>query len=147
MAGGGGAAPGEVNAEPNVVPMIDIMLVMLIIFIVSQPLSRMALDIQVPPKETASKSNAASNQIVLELTADGGYAINTQPVPVDQLDTQIHAIFDTRPAKLLFVKSAPARKYQEVIDAMDVARGAGVQVIGFTPADRPGAAPTAPAGQ
>lgn len=136
MAGGTSSAPGEVSAEPNVIPMIDIMLVMLIIFMVSQPLSRMALDIQVPPQETAAaRPAAASNQIVLELTADGGYAINTQPVPQDQLDTQIHAIFDNRPAKLMFVKSAPQRKYQEVIDAMDVARGAGVQVIGFTPAE------------
>lgn len=136
MAGGSSTASGDISAEPNVIPMIDIMLVMLIIFMVSQPLSRMALDIQVPPQETAAaRPAAASNQIVLELTADGGYAINTQPVPHDQLDTQIHAIFDNRPAKLLFIKSAPLRKYQEVIDAMDVARGAGVQVIGFTPAE------------
>ncbi len=140
MAGGGSAGPGEVNSEPNVIPMIDIMLVMLIIFMVSQPLARMAIDIQVPPQETAAaKPSAASNQIVLELTADGGYSINTQPVPKDQLDTQIHAIYDNRPAKLLFVKSAPDRVYQEVIDAMDVARGAGVQVIGFTPAEAGGA--------
>ena len=138
MAGGGSAAPGEVTSEPNVIPMIDIMLVMLIIFMVSQPLARMALDVQVPPQEQASKSNANSNQIVLELTEDGGYAINTQPVPKDQLDTQIHAIFDTRPAKLMFIKSAGGRTYQDVIDAMDVARGAGVQVIGFTPAPQPG---------
>ena len=139
MAGGSSAAPGEVTAEPNVIPMIDIMLVMLIIFMVSQPLARMAIDIQVPPQETATKSTAQSNQIVLELTADGGYSINTQPVPKDQLDTQIHAIFDNRPAKLMFVKSAPERTYQDVIDAMDIARGAGVQVIGFTPveANRP----------
>lgn len=126
---------GGIVSEPNVIPMIDIMLVMLIIFMVSQPLSRMALDVQVPPQEQQTKSDAKSNQIVLELTADGGYAINTQPVPVDQLDTQMHAIFDARPAKLLFVKSAPTRIYQDVIDAMDIARGAGVQVIGFTPAD------------
>ena len=140
MAGGGSAGPGEVSSEPNVIPMIDIMLVMLIIFMVSQPLARMALDVQVPPQETAAaRPAAASNQIVLELTADGGYAINSQPVPIDQLDTQIHAIFDNRPAKLLFVKSAGDRKYQEVIDAMDVARGAGVQVIGFTPAEKPAA--------
>jgi biopolymer transport protein ExbD len=139
MAGGPSSAPGEVSAEPNVIPMIDIMLVMLIIFMVSQPLSRMALDVQVPPQETATKSTAASNQIVLELTADGGYAINTQPVPKEQLDTQIHAIFDTRPAKLMFVKSDPNRVYQDVIEAMDVARGAGVQVIGFTPAPPGGA--------
>jgi biopolymer transport protein ExbD len=135
MAGGTSTTPGEVTAEPNVIPMIDIMLVMLIIFMVSQPLSRQAMDIQVPPQETATKSTAQSNQIVLELTADGGYAINTQPVPRDQLDTQIHAIYDSRPAKLLFLKSSPDRTYQDVIEAMDIARGAGVQVIGFTPAE------------
>ncbi|HSE67636.1 MAG TPA: biopolymer transporter ExbD [Gemmatimonadales bacterium] len=138
MAMSTGDASGGIQSEPNVIPMIDIMLVMLIIFMVSQPLSRMALDVQVPPQEQQTKSDAKSNQIVLELTADGGYAINTQPVPVDQLDTQLHAIFDARPAKLLFVKSAPTRLYQDVIDAMDVARGAGVQVIGFTPADAEG---------
>jgi len=135
MAMSTGDASGGIQSEPNVIPMIDIMLVMLIIFMVSQPLSRMALDVQVPPQEQQTKSDAKSNQIVLELTADGGYAINTQPVPVDQLDTQMHAIFDARPAKLLFVKSAPTRIYQDVIDAMDIARGAGVQVIGFTPID------------
>ena len=70
---------------------------------------------------------------MLELTDDGGYAINGQPVPKDQLDTQIHAIFDPRPAKLLFIKAGPNRIYQDVIEAMDVARGAGVQIIGFTP--------------
>jgi biopolymer transport protein ExbD len=141
MAMSTGDASGGIQSEPNVIPMIDIMLVMLIIFMVSQPLSRMALDVQVPPQEQQTKSDAKSNQIVLELTADGGYAINTQPVPVDQLDTQLHAIFDARPAKLLFVKSAPTRIYQDLIDAMDVARGAGVQVIGFTPADAEGPPP------
>jgi len=141
MAMSTGDASGGIQSEPNVIPMIDIMLVMLIIFMVSQPLSRMALDVQVPPQEQQTKSDAKSNQIVLELTADGGYAINTQPVPVDQLDTQMHAIFDARPAKLLFVKSAPTRIYQDVIDAMDIARGAGVQVIGFTPADAEGPPP------
>jgi biopolymer transport protein ExbD len=70
---------------------------------------------------------------VLELGDDGGYAINGQPVPKDQLDTQIHAIYDARPAKLLFIKAGQNRIYQDVIDAMDVARGAGVQIIGFTP--------------
>lgn len=127
-----GGARGAVNSEPNVVPMIDILLVLLIIFMISQPLSRMTVHIQVPPLETAV-SNAPSSQIVLEITPDGGYQINGQPVPSNQLDTQIHAVFDNRPAKLLFIKPAPNRIYQEVIKAMDIARGAGVQVIGFTP--------------
>lgn len=129
-----GSRPGHINSEPNVVPMIDVLLVLLIIFMISQPLSRMGIDVQVPPK-TEAVSDAPSNQIVLELLADGSYAINAQPVPFAQLDTQIHAIYDPRPVKLMFIKAAPTRIYQEVIEAMDVARGAGVQVIGFTPKD------------
>ena len=132
MAGGGGTPRGEVSSEPNVIPMIDIMLVLLIIFMISQPLTRMAIDVQVPPPVTNQQAGP-STQIVLEIAADGTYNINGQPFPKEQLDTQIHAIFDPRPSKLLFMKPAPNRVYQEVIDAMDVARGAGVQVIGFTP--------------
>ena len=127
----GGSHDG-ISAEPNVIPMIDIMLVLLIIFMISQPLTRMAIDVQVPPPVT-SQASGPSTQIVLEIAADGSYNINGQPVPKDQLDSQIHAIFDQRPAKLLFLKPAVNRVYQEVIDAMDVARGAGIQVIGFTP--------------
>jgi biopolymer transport protein TolR len=133
MAGMSSGGRGVVSSEPNVVPMIDILLVLLIIFMITQPLSRMAMDVQVPPPEPPTVSKTPPSQIVLELTDDGGYAINGQPVPKDQLDTQIHAIYDQRPAKLLFIKAGPNRIYQDVINAMDVARGAGVQIIGFTP--------------
>jgi len=123
---------GSVSSEPNVIPMIDILLVLLIIFMISQPLARMAIDVQVPPAESAPNSGP-STQIVLEILADGNFAINGQPVPPGQLDVQIHAIYDNRPAKIIFLKSDPNRTYQEAIEAMDVVRGAGVQVIGFTP--------------
>jgi biopolymer transport protein TolR len=146
MAGMPTGVRGGLASEPNVVPMIDILLVLLIIFMITQPLSRMALDVQVPPPEPPVVSKAPPTQIVLELTRDGGYQINGQPVPKNQLDAQLHAIYDSRPAKLMFVKAAPERIYQEVIEAMDIARGAGVQVIGFTPREA-GAAPAQPQAQ
>ncbi|MEZ4589120.1 MAG: biopolymer transporter ExbD, partial [Gemmatimonadales bacterium] len=124
------AGSTSVRAEPNVIPMIDILLVLLIIFMISQPLARMAIDVQVPPAQSAPASGP-STQIVLEIMADGNYSINGQPVPPGQLDVQIHAIYDNRPAKIIFLKSDPNRTYQEAIEAMDVVRGAGVQVIGF----------------
>ena len=129
-----GATP---NKDPNVVPMIDILLVLLIIFMMQVPLRRQTMDVQVPPPTPPNqqRSSAPSNNIVLELKGDGSYAINGTAVPKNQLDAKFHEIFDNRPQKLMFLKSAPNRKYQEVIDAMDIARGAGVQVIGFTPPD------------
>ena len=133
MATGGSA--GGVTSDINVTPMIDVLLVLLIIFMIIQPLNRQTIPIQVPPPQNTAVASGPSNQIVLELRDDGSYAINGQDVPKDQLDTQIHAIYDARPVKLLFVKPGLNRIYSDVIEAMDVARGAGVLVIGFTPAD------------
>ena len=135
MAMSAGGSSHGVQSDINVTPMIDVLLVLLIIFMITQPLSRMALDVQIAPPNTQAPANAKSDQIVLELLDDGSYAINSQPVPKDQLDTQFHAIYDARPAKLLFLKPGVNRVYQDVVEAMDLARGAGVQVIGFTPVE------------
>jgi biopolymer transport protein ExbD len=131
-----GTNQGQLSSEINVTPMIDVLLVLLIIFMITQPLSRRAFDVQVPPEQQQQRQQQQqSSQIVLELRADGSYAINNQTVTLAGLDAAIHQIYDTRPAKLMFVKAAPTRKYLDVVEAMDIARGAGVQVIGFTPAD------------
>ena len=132
-----GSGDGGLTSEINVTPMIDVLLVLLIIFMITQPMSRRAFDVQVPPEQRQQQQQQQqSAQIVLELRPDGSYAINNQPVQLTELDRSIHQIYDARPAKLLFIKAAPSRKYAEVVEAMDIARGAGVQVIGFTPADQ-----------
>jgi biopolymer transport protein ExbD len=140
--GSGGAGGTAVKSDINVTPMIDVLLVLLIIFMITLPLSRRAFDVQVPPeqKNQPKQKQVQSDQIVLELKPDGAYAINTQVVPFEQLDAKFHELYDQRPAKLLFIKSAPNRKYGDIVRAMDVARGAGVQVIGFTPPDQKAAA-------
>ena len=133
----GSSGGGEgLSSEINVTPLIDVLLVLLIIFMITQPLSRKAFDVQVPPEQQSKQKQQQSSQIVLELKADGSYAINGQPYSVSQLDQAFHQIYDPRPAKLLFIKAAPNRKYLDVMQAMDIAHGAGVQVIGFTPPEQ-----------
>jgi len=132
---------GSLQNDPNVVPFIDILLVLLVIFMLMQPLSRTAFDVQVPPpqQQQPQQPQQQSNQIVLEILADGSFAINAQPVLKSELDARIHEIYDNRPAKLIFIKADENRVYQEVIEAIDIVKNAGVQVIGFTPRDAAGA--------
>ena len=124
------------NNEPNVVPMIDVLLVLLIIFMVMQPMMRKAIDLQLPdPTPQVATANQVSNQIILEVLPGDAYEINNSPVTKERLLVRLKEIYDPRPEKIMFVKGEPSVKYQSVIFAMDQARGAGVKVIGITPKD------------
>ena len=134
MSVGGGNS--GLNNEPNVVPMIDIMLVLLIIFMIMQPMMRKAIDLQLPdPQPAVVTANTASDQIVMEVLPEGVFAVNKEPLNKDNLAARLKEIYDPRPEKIMFIKGDPTVKYQDVIFAMDVARGAGVKVIGVTPKD------------
>ncbi|HWL39841.1 MAG TPA: biopolymer transporter ExbD [Gemmatimonadaceae bacterium] len=122
--------------EINVTPMIDVLLVLLIIFMMVIPMSRKAIDLQLPdPNPDNTSSGPPPSQIVLEVLPAGVFKINSEPVPAAQLGRRLKEIYDPRPEKIIFVKGDPTVKYHEVIHAMDVARGAGVRVIGATPKD------------
>ena len=124
---------GGLNNEPNVVPMIDVMLVLLVIFMLVQQV-RKAIDIQLPdPNPAVAAANSASNQIVLEVLPGEQFAVNREPVSKDDLLKRLTEIYENRPEKIIFVKGDPKVQFQEVIYAMDVARGAGVKVIGVPP--------------
>jgi len=135
MAGMAAGTSGLKN-EPNVVPMIDILLVLLIIFMLVVPMSRKAIDLQLPdPTETTQSSNPPP-QIVLEVLPGNKFLVNKEPLTRAQLGPRLKTIYDPRPEKIIFVKGAPKGvKYSDVIFAMDVARGAGVKVIGVSPKD------------
>ena len=130
-----GSASGLTN-EINVTPMIDVLLVLLIIFMMVIPMSRKAIDLQLPdPRPDDSQQGPPPSQIVLEVLPGNVFKINTEPVPAARLGARLKEIYDPRPDKIIFVKGDPKVKYHEVIHAMDVARGAGVKVIGATPKD------------
>jgi biopolymer transport protein ExbD len=122
--------------EINVTPMIDVLLVLLIIFMMVIPMSRKAIDLQLPdPTPQPDQSGPPPSQIVLEVLPGGTFKVNTIPVSKAELPKKLKDIYDPRPDKIIFVKGDPTVKYSDVIAAMDVARGAGVKVIATTPKD------------
>lgn len=134
MSGGGGNS-GLTN-DINVTPMIDVLLVLLIIFMMVIPMSRKAIDLQLPdPTPDDTNSGPPPSQIVLEVLPGNTFKINSQPVTKAELAKKLKEIYDPRPDKIIFVKGDPTVKYSDVINAMDVARGAGVKVIATTPKD------------
>jgi biopolymer transport protein ExbD len=123
----------SVKSDINITPFIDVLLVLLVIFMITQPMLRKVLEIQVPKEEQSQASTQPSLNIVIEIKADGSLAINTQPVTRAGLLAKFHEIYDVRPDKLLFIKVDNRRSYGEVVDVIDVARGAGVKVFGLAP--------------
>ncbi len=126
----------NLSNEINVTPMIDVLLVLLIIFMMVIPMSRKAIDLQLPdPEPDASPAGPQPSQIVLEVLPNNVFKINTEPVEPARLAARLKEIYDPRPEKIIFVKGDETVKYSEVIHAMDLARGAGVKVIGVPPKD------------
>lgn len=132
MATGGRGGP---QSDINITPMIDVLLVLLIIFLVIQPALQKGLEVQVPPVEEQQASEQPPDQIILEVRPGPTYAINQMPVPAAQLGARIQSIFADRPRKVLFVRGAESLTYGDVVRAIDIARGAGIEVVGLTPRD------------
>ena len=138
MAMSPGSGGGGLTNDINVTPMIDVLLVLLIIFMMVVPMARKAIDIQLPdPNPAVAPANSVSQQIVLEVMPKGVYTVNKQaPMSKDNLMKGLKDLYDARPEKLIFIKGDPSVKYQDVIFAMDMARQAGVKVIGVPPKDK-----------
>ena len=121
----------ELVAEINVTPMIDVLLVLVIVFILAAQL-RAVLQVNVPPPAVADP-RTAEPQVVLDLRADGSYAINGTAVRFAALPARLRVLYAGTGRQLLYVRAARGRLYKEVIAAVDVAKGAGVPVIGYMP--------------
>ncbi len=124
---------GALNADPNVTPMIDVLMVLLIIFMVIVPSSRKALDVQLPDPNPQPSSAPNTSQIVLSVHKGGQFEINKEPQTAATLPARLKELYDPRPDKIIFIKGDPDATYQDIIQGVDISRGAGVKIIGFTP--------------
>ena len=129
----------SIKSEPNVIPMIDIMLVLLIIFMITVP--ALAAGFQaVPPEGVNLKPHPEEDaDQVLGIDSQGNYYLNKQPIRPEDVSAALRRIYDARTVdKILFVKAHRELQYQKVLDAMDIAAKSGVRVVGAISDQRPG---------
>ena len=121
------------SAEPNVTPMIDVLLVLLIVFMTAVMQVHHTMDVQLPLPCTASCEGDATTS-VLEIAPGPTYRINSAEVSRSELAGRLRSIYSNRPEKIIQIAGHPGARYDDVMNAMDVAKGAGVKVIGIAPA-------------
>lgn len=116
----------------NVTPLLDVLLVLFIIYILLV-CWRFVLPVQVPVAQKPGIGTGAPPAIVLELTADGEFRVNRHPVSTGELPGYLRTMIRQHPGAVVYVSADSNRIYQDVISAMDLARGMGAGVVSLGP--------------
>jgi len=120
----------EVMSEINMIPLIDVMLVLLIVFMITVPVMKHAVTVDLPQAATAAATEKPET-VKLSVQADGSYHWNQQPVSDDALRERLTALGSTSPTAELHIRGDKAVRYERVAQAMAMAQQAGVRKIGF----------------
>ena len=128
----GGESGGSLS-NPNVVPLIDILLVLIIIFMVISPVVPKGLDALVPQPSPNQQQNVEleNKTVVVQIANNGKLKINNEDTTWDRLGPRMEEIFKERAEKIAFVKGDNDVLFMDVARAIDVMRGAGIDKIGL----------------
>jgi biopolymer transport protein TolR len=126
---------GSVKSEPNVVPMIDIMLVLLIIFMIVTPAIATGFTATIPQGKNIELASEEEGDVVLGIDKDGKYYLDpgsgtNTPVSPERLEGALKQIYDARTVdKKMYFRADANLEYGRVEDALQIARRAGVRVL------------------
>jgi biopolymer transport protein ExbD len=121
------------KAEPNVVPLCDVLLVLLIIFMVITPIVQKGIDVKLPETQADTSGGMPAGLIVLTLKRDLSVEINQEKIELRMLQDRLRSIYAARQDKTIFIRADAKLPYSRVIELIDIAKGAGIEVLGIIP--------------
>jgi biopolymer transport protein ExbD len=126
-------------SEPNIVPLIDVLLVLIIIFMVITPVTPQGLEARLPqPSPNDDRKQPDNSQaIVVRVTSGQRVLINQETVAWDDLGSRLENIFKQRAEKVAFVQGDDSVEFVQVARAVDIMRGAGIDNVGLITANLP----------
>lgn len=127
-----GGSGGGVRSEINITPLVDVVLVLLIIFMVIQPMLQVGYEVETPPKVHTNQPLPQNNeQIIIRMDIEGKTFINKEEVPRIRFAERLKTAMTGREKKLAFFAADGELTYDKVVEFMDLCRNNGAEKLGI----------------
>jgi len=117
------------QADINVTPLVDIVLVLLIIFMVITPMLQRGAEVKLPKAENAESKEDSGEAAIISVKADGSLYLGNDLISPDLLERQLDAILLTEPFKFILIKGDVKARYADVRKAMEICEKVGAKTV------------------